>query len=293
MPFTWIQDGVKIAVNPIKYELARARAIRQMYADYSEMWNAADPYRPSTIPGNDALDKLASNWLDWNKALVAHKVSGGIDTSEYIYRDRFAKFLEKLRAGQVQGKDNNAENALKQTDGFWEEAGEVAVRAVKAIPVVALGIGVVNLVSDTRKNIGRIMDYDRGTDEYDYQEGDGWWARRKKDVGKVMRKAKTLEMISQWRDYKFAGLEYGDIRNFWLDSGALDLFNNNSILGTAGAAIPLLEFLLDKGILPKGPKAEKSNAIHDLMHWFYQMAGIKGYDWKHVLGDETSQAGFA
>lgn len=45
--------------------------------------------------------------------------------------------------------------------------------------------------------------------------------------------------------------------------------------------------------MPKAPYADKATAIHDLMHWFFQMAGIKGYDWKQVVGDEASQAGFA
>ena len=64
-------------------------------------------------------------------------------------------------------------------------------------------------------------------------------------------------------------------------------------MGTVGAAIPLIDFLVRRGMLPKGPKAEKANRIHDLMSWFYEMAGIKGYDWKQVVGDEPSQAGFA
>ena len=31
MPFKWYQDGAEICVNPILYELARARAIRSLY----------------------------------------------------------------------------------------------------------------------------------------------------------------------------------------------------------------------------------------------------------------------
>lgn len=31
MPFTWMQDGVKISVHPINYEIARAKAIRKLY----------------------------------------------------------------------------------------------------------------------------------------------------------------------------------------------------------------------------------------------------------------------
>ena len=31
MPFTWIQNGVKISAHPINLELARAKAIRKIY----------------------------------------------------------------------------------------------------------------------------------------------------------------------------------------------------------------------------------------------------------------------
>ena len=127
----------------------------------------------------------------------------------------------------------------------------------------------------------------------EYKEGDSWWTRRKKDAKRLARKAQAALAIKEWRGIKAAGVKYGDVRDFWLDSGALDLFANGQIMGTVGAAIPLIDFLIGRGILPKGPKAEKANRIHDLMSWFYEMAGIKGYDWKQVVGDEPSQAGFA
>lgn len=127
----------------------------------------------------------------------------------------------------------------------------------------------------------------------EYKEGDSWWERRKKNAKRLKRKAQAAYAIKQWRTTPGPGFTYGDVRNFWLDSGALDLFANGQIMGTVGAAIPLIDFLVGKGMLPKGPNAEKANRIHDLMSWFYGMAGIKGYDWKQVVGDEPSQAGFA
>ena len=127
----------------------------------------------------------------------------------------------------------------------------------------------------------------------EYKEGDSWWERRKKDAKRLKRKAQAALTIKEWRGTKAFGVLYGDVRDFWLDSGALDLFNNTTIMGTVGAAIPLIDFLIKKDILPKAPAADKSNRIHDLMHWFYEKAGISGYDWKQVVGDEASQAGFA
>lgn len=127
----------------------------------------------------------------------------------------------------------------------------------------------------------------------EYKEGDSWWERRKKDAARLKRKAAAALTVSEWRGTKASGVKYGDVRDFWLDSGALDLFANGQIMGTVGVAIPLLKFLIKSDMLPKAPAADKSNEIHDLMHWFYEMAGIKGYDWKQVVGDEASQAGFA
>ena len=157
----------------------------------------------------------------------------------------------------------------------------------------AAGVAAYKAVKEKVENVKRIFNYDKGGEDLEYKEGDSWWERRKKDAKRLKRKAQAALTVKEWRGTKASGILYGDVRDFWLDSGALDLFNNSTIMGTTGAAIPLIEFLIKRGILPKAPSADKATAIHDLMHWFFQMAGIKGYDWKQVVGDEASQAGFA
>ena len=42
----------------------------------------------------------------------------------------------------------------------------------------------------------------------------------------------------------------------------------------------MLQFLIKRNMLPKAPKEAKANELHDLMHWFFGLAGIKGYQWK-------------
>ena len=144
-------------------------------------------------------------------------------------------------------------------------------------------------------NVKRTLSYDKKLKEPLLSKEDKklpWYKRglklAKNFVKKQVRKVTTGGRLLLLRGHKFFDIMYGTIRDFWLDSGALDLFNNSTIMGTAGAAIPLLQFLLDKGILKKAPSAENSNPIHDLMFWFYNYAGIKGYDWKQVVGDAPS-----
>ena len=304
MPFTWIQDGAKISVHPINYEIARAKAIRQIYAMYLKGWDGYSIWTGKPL----AIDtkKLSQYWTEWNSALVSHKIGGYDNEDEVLFKDRFAKFLKKLRSGQIQGKDNNLETAKGQAQGkmgeWWENtknavaSGDVfgaAAQGGTLAMTAAAGVAAFNFAKGKVKNVSRIMDYDKGLKDLEYKEGDSWWTRRKKDAKRLKRKAQAALTIKEWRGTKAAGVTYGDVRDFWLDSGALDLFSNGQIMGTVGAAIPLLQFLIKRDILPKAPKVAKSNEIHDLMHWFYGMAGIKGYDWKQVIGDEASQAGFA
>lgn len=48
-------------------------------------------------------------------------------TAEYekpddvLFKDRFARFLKKLRAGKIQGKDNNLDTAKGQSQGWLSE----------------------------------------------------------------------------------------------------------------------------------------------------------------------------
>ena len=249
--------------------------------------------------------KLSQYWTEWNSALVSHKIGGYEKEDDVLFKDRFAKFLKKLRSGQIQGKDNSLETAKDDSRklGGTAKAALVGYAIGGALlgPVgAAVGAAVGAIANITAKFVGkqtknakRIFNYDRGDPNLEHKEGDSWWTKRKKDAKRLARKAKAAYTVKMWRSTPGKGFTYGDVRDFWLESGALDLFANGQIMGTVGAAIPLLQFLIKKNMLPKAPNAAKSNEIHNLMHWFYGMAGIKGYDWKQVVGDEASQAGFA
>ena len=113
MPFTWIQDGAKISVHPILYELARAKAIREIYNRYLKGWDGYSVWSGKPL----AIDtkELAKYWTEWNSALVSHKIGGYDKENDVLFKDRFGKFLKKLRAGKIQGKDNNLDTAKNQT----------------------------------------------------------------------------------------------------------------------------------------------------------------------------------
>ena len=122
MPFTWIQDGAKISVHPINYEIARAKAIREIYNRYLKGWEGYSFWSGKPL----AIDtkELAEYWTEWNSALVSHKIGGYDKEDEVLFKDKFGKFLKKLRAGQIQGKDNSLETAKNQAQGFFSEKFE-------------------------------------------------------------------------------------------------------------------------------------------------------------------------
>ena len=299
MPFTWMQDGVKISVHPINYELARAKGIRGIYENMLKSlarMKVSDPngVDPSFVHEylNDPtwITKAHANaWIRWNRALTAKYEK----PDDVLFKDRFGRFLKKLRAGKIQGKDNNLETAKGQAQGlvseWWEDGSDAvssgnimgAARQFGAIGMIAAtGVLAVKAVKNKIQNVKRIFDYDKGDPNLEYKEGDSWLQRRKKDAKRLARKVKAAAKVAIWRNTPGDGFTYGDVRDFWLESGALDLFANGHIMGTAAAATPLLQFLIKKNMLPKAPKEAKANELHDLMHWFFGLAGIKGYQWK-------------
>lgn len=312
MPFTWMQDGVKMSVHPINYEIARAKAIRKIYEKV-----LLDSGMPGFWTGKAKgpnLEKYYGYWKEWNRALADHSIGGYDNENDVLFKDRFGRFLKKLRAGQIQGKNNNLDTAKGQAQGYlaekWDDMGGnakwgTAMLAATAVSPLAGAVVATAFVAakgyqhakEKVQNVKRILDYDKATDGMNGELADdknlSWWERGKRLAKRKLRQARSLAVVKMWRSTPGKGFTYGDVRDFWMESGALDLFANGQIMGTTGAAIPLLDFLIDKGMFPKAPKADKSNRIHDLMHWFFEMAGIKGYTWKQVMGDEVSQAGFA
>ncbi len=113
----------------------------------------------------------------------------------------------------------------------------------------------------------------------------------KKVITKAMRAAQAAARLNMWRDVGINGMTYGTVRDFMIDKGVIHMFNRGIIQNTVGTAEPLIEFLTDKGILPKAPAEKDATPIHDLMGGFYSWAGINGYKWTQV--DWAAKAGFA
>ena len=299
MPFTWMQDGVKLTVHPINYELARAKGIREIYSRIARDMDTKRTFWTNRLfTPEELLKDYGEYWTEWNKALVSHKIGGYENENDVLFKDKFVKFLKKLRSGQIQGKDNNLETATKKKGIDWGTVATVGLALGSPVGLAIVGIGMAgkalfNAGKKAVKNVSRILNYDKGDPNLEYKDGDSWLERRKKDTKRAWRKAQAAEAIYELRDEEVGGVKYGGVRDFWLDSGALDLFANNTIMGTVGATTPLIDFLIKKGMFPEAPKADKANRIHDLMHWFFEKAGIKGYSWKQVMVDEPSQAGFA
>ena len=105
------------------------------------------------------------------------------------------------------------------------------------------------------------------------------WKKVKKVITKAMRAAAAAERLNMWRDVSVNGMSYGTVRDFMIDKGVIHMFNRGIIQNTVGTAEPLIEFLVDKNILPKAPKVKDATPIHDLMWGFFNWAGIKGYSW--------------
>ena len=113
MPFTWIQDGVKISVHPILYELARAKAIRGIYEQFLKDYKGSIWELVSNNPIATKLGAYAIWWKQWNSALATHAFGSYKEyvgsEDDVLFKDRFIEFLEKVRAGEIRSKDNNLE----------------------------------------------------------------------------------------------------------------------------------------------------------------------------------------
>ena len=73
----------------------------------------------------------------------------------------------------------------------------------------------------------------------------------KKIITKAMRAAQAAARLNKWRDVSVNGMSYGTVRDFMINNGVIHMFNHGIIQNTVGTAEPLIEFLTNKGILPK------------------------------------------
>ena len=102
------------------------------------------------------------------------------------------------------------------------------------------------------------------------------------------RKYNVLKRMGKLKDIEVFGLKYGDVRDWMLHGGVIELFKRNQIANPVGSAIPFLKWLVEKGSIIKAPKAKDATPIHDLAHNFFAFAKIKGYTWDRLVRDPTS-----
>jgi len=108
MPFTWVQDGITMTVNPLLYEIARAKAIRDMYQEivYANYGNKSEGVADDkndlwSKDINAALKKFAKDWEMWNNPINqgSKYKRYGINRDDVLLGDHFHRFIEKLRKG--------------------------------------------------------------------------------------------------------------------------------------------------------------------------------------------------
>ena len=326
VPFTWIQNGVRVCVNPILYELARARAIRRLYSFlHGGFVNSNEWLNTMYKDPMDVLKSCNKDWLEWNFAMKSHNHmeygtgdNSDIKPDDVLLKDYFVRFLQKYRDGKINIKQNNLEFAKAQWNDHLGVEGDTWEAVADG--VTAPGRWVAKQASDTVDTVKRVLSYDKFEDkeeevwedkqvqeeqdvtvEEEHKEKKWWnpfswkwvtwivnvvkrmlvwvWKKVKKVITKAMRAAEAAKRLNQWRGVNVNGMSYGDVRDFMINNGVINMFNRGIIQNTVGTAEPLIEFLVDKNILPKAPKVKDATPIHDLMWGFFNWAGIKGYSW--------------
>ena len=332
MPFKWAmtKGGYIGCVNPILYELQRARAIRFMYEKLMHLAMYSADFYGSSMKNEKWFGIYAKAWNQWNHPEASHDILDYPKKEDVVFEDFFPRFLKKFRAGKIEAGDNTLDWAKDQFQDGWLLSGEqkdwVADHTYR--PYVNAGKFVVKKTKEKIENVKRFLSYDKYEDKVEEEEelvkepeyGDvqeeysvwnplgwfkkawrwvrkivGWvWKKVKKVIDKVERARRALARLNSWKDQTFANLNYGKVRDLMIDDGVMNMFDSGQITNTTLTAIPLIKKLVDMGILNKAPSADNANSIHDLMWNYFNWTGdVSGYEWKHVVNDPFSQAAFA
>lgn len=282
MPFTWYQDGAKISVHPIVYEAHRAFAIRKIYEEYLKGWDGVGFWGGVGSAKPPDPKKYAKYWTEWNHAVISHSWHEYTKPENALYKNKFGRFLERLRAGNLKEHDNTLQGAKELSNSYSAKSDLKLEKDEGYISTKAARWAVEG--NYDRLQSGRHHEFAENSSL-------GFWENRRRKGERKKRAKEAQKMLKDWSNKEFFGIKYGAIRDFWMESGAIDLFRGSSIYGTTKVATPLIEFLVKSKILNKAPGAQ--NALQHLMHWFYKFHGITGFTWSQVMGDERDQAGFA
>ena len=86
-----------MAVHPLNYELARAKAIRKIYETLIQE-AGEQSFWTGKAKGPD-LEKYGKYWVEWNKPLVKHSIGEYENENAVLFKDKFVDFIKRLRAG--------------------------------------------------------------------------------------------------------------------------------------------------------------------------------------------------
>ena len=130
MPFTWFQDGVRISVHPINYEIARAKAIRKIYEWAIEELVDSSIWDDVHIDLKNFKEKTLVEgmgyWDQWNRAVGEHDIGDYENPDTVLFQDKFGKFLSQMKQGKITAKDNNiAKAADMRGEGWWDRNMEL------------------------------------------------------------------------------------------------------------------------------------------------------------------------
>lgn len=294
-PFTWYQKGAKISVHPINYEMARAMGIRKIYEWtikelldphwYSRGGIDIEDFQKNTLP--DAMNW----WEGWNYATVDHEFEE-LDTDTYLFQSKFDKFYNMLKEGKIDGKNNSLQTALDQTgDGFWENFWE----GTKTTLYYASGIGLIadageaigKWAAKKAENVERAFSYNKNSHT---DEDSNFMVNAVTGLAGIISDGARL---LSWRNEKAEGIDYGDVRDFMIDEGVINMFSSGTIMAPIKKAIPLIDEMIDELGFPKAPDVPDHTYMHDLMWGFFNHVGFTGYDWNVAKQNDAILAGFA
>ena len=305
MPYTWIQNGVQVSAHPLKYELARALAIRKIW---SNLWDDVQYLgrlkQSAFICNKDVSDIFPKYDKEWRK--TSYVTQGGFG-NDIVYGDRFVKFLEKFRAGEIDHKQNNMKTVDDMEQPLWKKilktAGITALMITGGVGLYAslkAGQWAMGKIQNTTKRISKDASYGK-KHEYQSVRGKGFWGGLKSILGNAKTFAKnrisqagSLYWIKKFSGISSDGVSYGDVRDMMMDGGILNMFSSRQILAPISKASSLIKLLLERKILHPANHKNNEPVLHDLMwEFFVNRQKIAGYDWKKMQTDEYAQAGFS
>ena len=208
-----------------------------------------------------------------------------VDEDTVLFQDKFIKFFNRLKAGELRADQNNIEYATNlYGEGWWEATKEfVAEKIIGSVADAGRAIG--DWAKKQVDDVHRALSYRKTESE--------------KQGGLMGGISHVANMISggvrlkSWRGEEAEGVKYGTVRDLMIDKGIISLFASGQVENPTKWAIPIMDFLLKKFDMPWAPKVENQTSMHDLMWNFFNYADIPGYSWEEAQKNPAIVAGFA